>query len=208
MAAYVERRAMRSPACRAPDHAEQVGTRPTVNWEPPEGGGSQPKLDPASDYESKSSKLRVRHDGCCDPVRRDGQDHHVHGHLLRRGSEQKRAVLDAEAPVQPSSRRKRQYEAEGQQGRERAGAHGPESPHCRRASMGYSGLSKRDLTNCDENRTPCFPGSGLGRPETGRSAGTANKASVVDCGPGPLDISIDFMIPRRHFRGAAAPSCV
>ena len=203
-----EQQAVRSPACRDADDAEQVGTRPSVNWEPPEGDGSQPKLDPASDYESKSSKLRVRHDGCCDPVRRDGQDHHVHGHLLRRGSEQKRAVLDAEAPVQPSSRRKRQYEAEGQQGRERAGAHGPESPHCRRASMGYSGLSKRDLTNCDENRTPCFPGSGLGRPETGRSAGTANKASVVDCGRGPLDISIPSIVPRRHFRGAAAPSCV
>ena len=39
----------------------------------------------------------MRHDGCYDPVRRDGQDQHVHGHLLRSGSEKKRAVLDAGA---------------------------------------------------------------------------------------------------------------
>ena len=58
-------------------------------------------------------ELRVRHDGCYDPVRRDGQDQHVHGHLLRSGSEKKRAVLDAGAPIRPPSGRKRQIWQEG-----------------------------------------------------------------------------------------------
>ena len=100
-----EQQAVRSPACRDADDAEQVGTRPSVNWEPPEGGGSQPKLNPASYYESNSSKLRHVVTAAATPcgvlVR---TSMYVHGHLLRRGSEQKRAVLDAEAPALYSHR--------------------------------------------------------------------------------------------------------